>query len=125
VADRRIAVEDGDAVVYAELKEITHRALFFPNHPDSAWQPHYWEELPLMERNAQEELKAHLKASNEEFQRLATKHSELAQQLEALESLPHLTQEQELEETRLKKLKLRLKDQMEAIISQYRSQQVA
>jgi uncharacterized protein YdcH (DUF465 family) len=30
-----------------------------------------------------------------------------------------------LEETRLKKLKLRLKDQMEAIMSQYRSQQVA
>jgi uncharacterized protein YdcH (DUF465 family) len=39
--------------------------------------------------------------------------------------LPHLTYEQELEETRLKKRKLRLKDQMEAMMSQYRSQQVA
>ncbi len=78
-----------------------------------------------MERNAQEELKAHLIASNAEYQRLASLHTEYATQLEALEALPHLTYEQELEETRLKKLKLRLKDQMEAILSQYRSQQVA
>ena len=78
-----------------------------------------------MERNAQEELKAHLMETNEEFQRLATQHSEFARKLEALESQPHLTDEERLEETRLKKLKLRLKDQMEAILSQYRSQQVA
>jgi uncharacterized protein YdcH (DUF465 family) len=83
-----------------------------------------WEELPNMERNnAQEELKAHLVETNEEFRRLASQHSEFAQKLDALESLPHLTYEEELEETRLKKLKLRLKDQMEAIVSQYRSQQ--
>jgi uncharacterized protein YdcH (DUF465 family) len=78
-----------------------------------------------MERNAQEELKAHLMTTNEELQRLATQHSEYARQLDTLEALPHLTYDQELEETRLKKLKLRLKDQMEAILSQYRSQQVA
>ena len=78
-----------------------------------------------MERNAQEELKAHLMATNEEFQRLAIQHSDYAKQLDTLEAIPHLTYEQELEETRLKKLKLRLKDQMEAIMSQYRSQQVA
>jgi uncharacterized protein YdcH (DUF465 family) len=84
-----------------------------------------WEELPNMERNAQEELRAHLMSTSEEYQRLATQHSEFAKQLDALEALPHLTQDQELEETRIKKLKLRLKDQMEAIVSQYRSQQVA
>ena len=78
-----------------------------------------------MERNAQDELKAHLMATNEDFQRLASQHSDYAHQLDALESLPHLTQDQELEETRLKKIKLRLKDQMEAILSQYRSQKVA
>jgi len=78
-----------------------------------------------MERNAQEELKAHLMATNQEFQQLARQHSEFAHKLDALEALPHLTQEQELEETRLKKMKLRLKDQMEAMVSQYRSQQVA
>lgn len=76
----------------------------------------------MMERNAQEELKAHLMSTNEEYQRLATAHSEYAKQLDALEALPHLTYEQELEETRLKKLKLRAKDQMEAIVNQYRQQ---
>src|SRR5271157_846549 len=83
------------------------------------------EELPNMERNAKEELKAHLMETNEEFRRLASQHSEFARKLDGLESLPHLTYEEELEETRLKKLKLRLKDQMEAMLSQYRSQQVA
>jgi len=79
-----------------------------------------------MERNAQqEELKAHLMATNEEFQRLSSQHSEYAHKLDALEALPHLTLEEQVEETRLKKLKLRLKDQMEAIVSQSRSQQVA
>ena len=78
-----------------------------------------------MERNAQEELKAHLMSTNEEFQRLATQHSEYAKQIDALEALPHLTLDQELEETRLKKMKLHLKDQMEAILSHFRSQQVA
>ena len=78
-----------------------------------------------MERNAQDELKAHLMATNEEFRRLANQHSEYAKTLDALEARPHLTDEEQLEETRLKKMKLRLKDQMEAIVSQYRSQQVA
>ena len=106
-----------------------HKTKRLPTEPcsestDSAWQPH-WEELPKMERNAQEDLKAHLIATNEEFRRLSGQHSEFARKLDALESLPHLTYEEQLEETRLKKLKLRLKDQMEAIMSQYRSQQVA
>ena len=78
-----------------------------------------------MARNAQEELKAHLMDTNDEFRRLASQHSELAKKLDALESQPHLTQDDELEETRLKKMKLRLKDQMEAIVKLYRSQQVA
>ena len=90
---------------------------------DSARQPH-WEELP-MERNAQEELKAHLMATSEEYRQLAGQHSDFARKLDDLESLPHLTEEQKLEETRLKKLKLRLKDQMEAIVSHSRTQQVA
>ena len=78
-----------------------------------------------MERNAQEELRAHLMETNEEFRKLAGQHSEYARKLEMLEALPHLTYDEQVEETRLKKMKLRLKDQMEAIASQYRSQQVA
>ena len=52
-----------------------------------------------MERNAQEELKAHLMATNEEFRQLASQHSDYARKLDALESLPHLTSRRELEET--------------------------
>jgi uncharacterized protein len=81
--------------------------------------------LPNMERNAQEELKAHLMQTNDEFRRLADQHSELKSKLDALRAIAHLTYEEQLEETRLKKLKLHLKDTMEAIMSQYRSQQVA
>lgn len=78
-----------------------------------------------MERNAQEELKAHLMQTNEEYRRLAAEHSDFARKLDALEALPHLTEDEQIEEHRLKKLKLHLKDQMEAIVKQYRSQQVA
>jgi uncharacterized protein YdcH (DUF465 family) len=75
-----------------------------------------------MERNAQEESKAHLMATSEEYRQLASQHSDFARKLDDLESLPHLTEEQQLEETRLKKLKLRLKDQMEAMVSHIRQQ---
>ena len=80
---------------------------------------------PIMERNAQEQLKAHLMESNPEFRQLAAQHGDYARKLEALEALPHLTEEEQMEEVRLKKLKLRLKDQMEAILSQHRAHQVA
>ena len=80
----------------------------------------------MMERNAQqEELKAHLMSTNEEYRNLANQHHDFALKLDQLEALPHLTDEEQIEEHRLKKLKLRLKDQMEAIVSQYRSQSVA
>jgi len=72
-----------------------------------------------MERNAQEEIKAHLMATSEEFRNLAAQHSEYAKKLDALEALPHLTEQEQVEETRLKKLKLRLKDQMEDIVLQH------
>ena len=75
-----------------------------------------------MERNALEEIRAHLMATNEEFRGLASRHRDLAEKLDALESQLHLTDEEQLEETRLKKMKLRLKDQMEAIVCQYRQQ---
>jgi uncharacterized protein YdcH (DUF465 family) len=90
---------------------------------DSAWQPHKGEST-LME-NTQDELKAHLMKTDEEFRRLADQHAAYHIQLEALEAKPHLTPEEELEEHRLKKVKLRLKDQMNAIISRSRAQNVA
>ena len=78
-----------------------------------------------MERNAQEQFKAHLMETSAEFHQLAATHTDYAKRLDELEALPHLTDQEQLEEVRLKKLKLRLKDQMEAIVSQHRAQQVA
>ena len=75
-----------------------------------------------MERTApKEELKAHLMETSEQFRRLAAQHSEYAHRLEDLEAHAHLTYEEELEETRLKKMKLRIKDQMEAMLVEYRA----
>jgi uncharacterized protein YdcH (DUF465 family) len=73
----------------------------------------------------EEELKAHLMATDEEYRRLAQKHAEYDHQLEALEAKHALSEEEQLEETRLKKLKLHLKDQMHEILSRHRAQRVA
>ncbi len=78
-----------------------------------------------MDRNAQEELKAHLVQTNEEFRRLVDQHTDYAHKLEELSSRPYLSEQEQVEEVRLKKLKLRIKDQIEAILSRYRAQQVA
>jgi len=53
-----------------------------------------------------------LLASHEEFQRLVQEHSQYSQRLESLTQKRYLTEDEKLEEVRLKKLKLRLKDQM-------------
>ena len=79
----------------------------------------------LMEKTAQEELKAHLMATNEEFRSLAEQHSQFHKQLEELEAKAHLTLADEEEEQRLKKQKLRIKDLMNQIMARYRAQQVA
>ena len=72
----------------------------------------------------QEELKAHLMATNEEFRTLATKHAELKRQVDTIEAKPHVTPEDEMDENRLKKLKLRVKDQMNDIMARYKAQHV-
>ena len=74
-----------------------------------------------MDKN-QDELKAHLMATNEEFRSLAEKHAEYHRELEKIEAKEHMTLADEDEEQRLKKQKLRLKDQMESIEREYRLQ---
>jgi uncharacterized protein YdcH (DUF465 family) len=73
----------------------------------------------------QEELKAHLMATDDTFRKLAEQHAEYHKQLEAIEAKTRLTPEDEAEETRLKKLKLRIKDQMTAILARQRTHKVA
>jgi uncharacterized protein YdcH (DUF465 family) len=75
-----------------------------------------------MDRNAQEEIKAHLMQTNEKFRQLVNQHHEYAQKVAALEAKPALSADEEVEEHRLKKLKLRLKDEMEQIVSEYKPQ---
>ena len=75
--------------------------------------------------NTQDELKAHLMQSDEEFRLLADQHAQFHTQLEALEAKSHLAPEEEVEEHRLKKLKLRIKDQMNEILGRHRAQNVA
>ena len=50
--------------------------------------------------------------ASEEFQRLVQEHSQYSQRLDSLTQKRYLTDDEKLEEVRLKKLKLRLKDQM-------------
>jgi uncharacterized protein YdcH (DUF465 family) len=73
----------------------------------------------------QEGLRAHLIQTDEAFRRLAEQHAQYHKRLEALEAKARLTPEEEVEEHRLKKLKLNLKDQMNGIISKHRAQHVA
>jgi uncharacterized protein len=64
------------------------------------------------------QVKDELMASDETYRRLAQEHSQYAQRLESLVTKRFLSEEEQVEETRLKKLKLRLKDQMEQIAHQ-------
>ena len=73
----------------------------------------------------QDELKAHLMATNEEFRALSSQHCQYHKELEKLEAKTHLTDEEQAEEHRLKKVKLRLKDQMNEILSRYKTEKVA
>jgi uncharacterized protein YdcH (DUF465 family) len=78
-----------------------------------------------MDRNAQEELRAYLMQTDDDFRHLVDQHSDYAHKLEELASMMHLTEQEQIEEVRLKKLKLHAKDQIEARLSRYRAQNVA
>jgi uncharacterized protein YdcH (DUF465 family) len=55
-----------------------------------------------------------LLASSDDFRKLADEHRNYSQRLESLSSKKYLSEEEKIEEIRLKKLKLRLKDEMES-----------
>jgi len=64
--------------------------------------------------------KDELLTNHEEFRKLA--HTQYSKRLDSLTQKRYLSEDEKLEEVRLKKLKLRLKDQMESIERQFRQQ---
>jgi uncharacterized protein len=66
------------------------------------------------------ELKEQLLHTNEDYRRLATEHQSYSDQLEALNSRPHLSEEEKMQEILLKKKKLLLKDQMYMMLQKHR-----
>ena len=67
-----------------------------------------------------EELKRQLLQSDEEYRQLATRHHDLDEKIHNLTDRVYLTQPEQLEEVRLKKVKLQVKDQMENILRRHR-----
>ncbi len=76
-------------------------------------------------RTQEEELKAHLLATDEQFRHLCEQHAQLKHQIQEIEAKPHVTEADELEEQRLKKLKLHLKDQINGMLAQSRQMAVS
>lgn len=67
-----------------------------------------------------EDLRQSLSATDSEFRRLAEEHSRCESQLEQILKSAYLNVEDLQREAMLKKVKLRLKDEMESIVARYR-----
>lgn len=78
-----------------------------------------------MELNTQDELKAHLMATDERFRNLVQQHQDYSRKVESMEAAGHLSDQEQMEHVRLKKLKLRLKDEMMEMLSRHRAQTVS
>jgi uncharacterized protein YdcH (DUF465 family) len=73
-----------------------------------------------MENHTQDDLRAHLFATDEHFRTLCEQHAQYSRLIDDIESRGHVTEAEELEEHRLKKLKLHLKDEINEILSRHR-----
>ena len=65
-----------------------------------------------------EAVREQLMVGNEEYQRLHDEHAHYKDLLNTLSAKSHLSEQEQVEELRLKKLKLRVKDQMELMVRQ-------
>lgn len=77
-----------------------------------------------MDQLSQDEIKTHLMQTSEEFRRLAAEHADYDHKIEALEAKHAVTSDDEIEEHRLKKLKLAAKDRMMEMMGEYKAQHV-
>lgn len=68
-----------------------------------------------------EAIREQLMAESPEYQRLRDEHSRYAAELDQLNAKSFLSEQEQVEEVRLKKLKLRAKDQMEILVQKART----
>ncbi len=71
------------------------------------------------------DLREELVASDEEYRRLYQEHQDYERRLDELNHRSLLSQDDEIEEKRIKLHKLALKDRMEVIVRSYADQRVA
>jgi uncharacterized protein len=74
-----------------------------------------------MEHREEELIRQHLN-HDEELRSLYTQHQELKQKLEVFRNKLYLTNQEEIEEKRIQKLKLASKDRMMAILGRYQQE---
>jgi uncharacterized protein YdcH (DUF465 family) len=70
----------------------------------------------------EEEIKDHLMSANDEFRRLVEEHRLYEGKLHDLLSRHHMSEQDRLDEIRIKKKKLHLKDQMNSMIQKFRNE---
>ena len=70
----------------------------------------------------EEEIKEHLMSADPEFRRLVEEHKQYEGQLYDLHHRHHMTEQDHVEEMRLKKKKLHLKDQMNSMMQKFRNE---
>ena len=74
-----------------------------------------------MENHTQDDLKAHLLETDERFRHLQEQHAQYSRLVDDIESRGLVTEADEIEEQRLKKLKLHTKDEMNEILARSRT----
>jgi len=75
-----------------------------------------------MAQSAEKDLVSQLMASNEEYRSLAEQHSSFDRRLEELADRRFPSQEEQIEEARLKKKKLQIKDRMHGMLREIQQQ---
>ena len=70
----------------------------------------------------EEEIKEQLMSSSADFRRLAEEHYHYETQLKELLNHPHFSEQDHLEEIKIKKKKLHLKDQMNSMVLRFKGE---